>query len=127
MSTTLLKREDKSSQYGGTFIPSSKTIDKHTSKATDKPTVKKKFRYFPFFWLWGGEEITMRDEYNFSDGVKNPYVKQPKATGTIRLGRATVDYFKELSEDVDMPYQTLINLYLADCASKKMKPEIAWR
>ncbi|MDL2290556.1 BrnA antitoxin family protein [Desulfovibrio sp. OttesenSCG-928-F20] len=68
----------------------------------------------------------MRDEYDFSDGVKNPYAKQPKATVTIRLDKATVDYFKGLSEQVNMPYQTLINLYLADCAAKKVKPSIAW-
>jgi uncharacterized protein (DUF4415 family) len=68
----------------------------------------------------------MRDEYNFSKGVKNPYMKQAKAAVTIRLDKATVDYFKALSEQVNMPYQTLINLYLTDCAAKKMKPSIAW-
>ena len=68
----------------------------------------------------------MRDEYDFSNGVKNPYAKQPKSTVTIRLDKATVDYFKGLSEQVNMPYQTLINLYLADCAAKKIKPSVAW-
>ena len=68
----------------------------------------------------------MRDEYDFSKGVKNPYVKPAKATVTIRLDKATVEYFKELSEQVNMPYQTLINSYLADCATKKVKPEIIW-
>ena len=68
----------------------------------------------------------MRDEYDFSKGVKNPYVKPAKATVTIRLDKATVEYFKSLSEQVNMPYQTLINFYLADCAAKKVKPEIVW-
>ena len=27
----------------------------------------------------------MRDEYDFSEGVKNPYVRQQKTTVTIRL------------------------------------------
>ena len=68
----------------------------------------------------------MRDEYDFTQGVKNPYVKEPKATVTIRLDKATVDYFKALSEQVNMPYQTLINLYLDDCVAKKMQPSVVW-
>ena len=69
----------------------------------------------------------MRDEYDFSEGIKNPYAKPPKATVTIRLDKATVDYFKDLSEQVHIPYQTLINSYLADCAAKKMKPDVTWK
>ncbi len=69
----------------------------------------------------------MRDEYDFSQGIKNPHGKPPKTTVTIRLDKATVDYFKELSEEVNMPYQTLINAYLADCAGRKMKPSVMWR
>lgn len=68
----------------------------------------------------------MREEYDFSDGVKNPYSKASKTTVTIRLDQSTVDYFKELSEQVNLPYQTLINSYLADCAAKKTKPSISW-
>ena len=68
----------------------------------------------------------MRDEYDFSEGIKNPYVKPLKATVTIRLDQETVDYFKSLAEQVNIPYQTLINSYLADCASKKVKPSVSW-
>lgn len=68
----------------------------------------------------------MRKEYDFSNGVKNPYVRPAKATVTIRLDKNTVDYFKTLAEHENMPYQTLINLYLADCAARKLKPAIAW-
>ena len=69
----------------------------------------------------------MREEYDFSKGEKNPYAKPLKTSVTIRLDKATVDYFKKLSEEVSMPYQTLINSYLADCAAKHIKPDIAWR
>lgn len=68
----------------------------------------------------------MREEYDFSDGIKNPYAKAPKATVTIRLDQSTIEYFKGLSEQVNMPYQTLINSFLAECAAKKMKPAITW-
>jgi predicted DNA binding CopG/RHH family protein len=68
----------------------------------------------------------MRDEYDFSEGVKNPYVKPSKTTVTIRLDRETVSYFKVLAEQINIPYQTLINSYLADCAARKIKPSLAW-
>ena len=68
----------------------------------------------------------MRREYDFSQGVKNPYVKPLKTAVTIRLDKETVAYFKRLSEQVNMPYQTLINSYLADCAAKKIKPSVVW-
>lgn len=68
----------------------------------------------------------MRDEYDFSEGIKNPYVRQQKTTVTIRLDTTTVDYFKKLSEETSMPYQTLINAYLADCVAHNRKPVITW-
>jgi uncharacterized protein (DUF4415 family) len=72
------------------------------------------------------EELAMRDEYDFSEGVKNPYVKPAKTTVTIRLDRETVNYFKALSEQINIPYQTLINSYLADCAARRIRPSVAW-
>ena len=69
----------------------------------------------------------MRKEYDFSKGIKNPYVRQRKTAVTIRLDRATVDYFKQLAEQVKMPYQTLINSYLTDCAQRQVKPSITWQ
>jgi predicted DNA binding CopG/RHH family protein len=68
----------------------------------------------------------MRDEYDFSEGAKNPYGKPQKTTVTMRLDTTTVDYFKGLAVEVNMPYQTLINAYLTDCAAKKRKPVPVW-
>src|SRR5690554_1934299 len=59
--------------------------------------------------------IDMRDHYDFSESVKNPYVKKLKKQVTIRLDEDTVAYFKNLAEKKDLPYQSLINLYLRDC------------
>lgn len=58
----------------------------------------------------------MRDKYDFSESVKNPYVKKLKKQVTIRLDEDTINYFKGLSDDKGIPYQSLINLYLRDCA-----------
>lgn len=68
----------------------------------------------------------MRDEYDFSNGVKNPYAAKLKKQITINLNSDTIDYFKGLAEKTGIPYQTLINLYLADCAKNKRELNLAW-
>ncbi len=69
----------------------------------------------------------MRDEYDFSKAVKNPYPQKEKQVVTIRLDRIVIDYFKALSEENSLPYQTLINSYLVDCAKNKRQLAIEWK
>ena len=68
----------------------------------------------------------MRTEY-FSNAKKNPYAKRLKRRVTIRLDGPTVDYFKGLVVETGIPYQTLINLYLRDCAEAKRQLNLDWR
>ncbi len=68
----------------------------------------------------------MRKEYDFLKAKKNPYVKYLKKQITIRLDDTTIDYFKDLSEEADIPYQSLINLYLRDCATRNHKIKFNW-
>jgi predicted DNA binding CopG/RHH family protein len=69
----------------------------------------------------------MRAEYDFSKARKNPYAKRLKLRVTIRLDGPTVDYFKGLADETGIPYQTLINLYLRDCAESKRELNLEWR
>ncbi len=69
----------------------------------------------------------MRDEYDFSNGRKNPYAAQLKKSVTIRLDEDSIAYFKAMSEETGIPYQSLINLYLRDCASSGRKLDMAWK
>jgi len=69
----------------------------------------------------------MKDRYDFSKARRNPYAKLLKKPVTIRLDTATVEYFKSLAEESDIPYQTLINLYLRDCAVHERRPDLRWR
>ncbi|MFY9259136.1 MAG: BrnA antitoxin family protein [Gallionella sp.] len=59
----------------------------------------------------------MRAEYDFSKSTKNPYTAQLKKQITIRLDEACINYFKGISEGMGISYQSLINLYLRDCAA----------
>jgi len=68
----------------------------------------------------------MRKEYDFSKSRKNPYSKQLKRQITIRLDAVAVDYFKQMAAELGMPYQNLINLFLRDCAVRRLKPSIQW-
>ena len=68
----------------------------------------------------------MRKEYDFSAARKNPYAAQLKKQITIRLDEESITYFKAVSKDVGIPYQSLINLYLRDCVMKHRKVQIAW-
>jgi predicted DNA binding CopG/RHH family protein len=69
----------------------------------------------------------MREEYDFSGGKRNPYAKRLKQSVTMRLDRSTIEYFKDLAAELDVPYQTLINLYLRDCAQTGRRPAMRWR
>ena len=68
----------------------------------------------------------MKKEYDFSKGRRNPYAKLLKRPVTIRLDQTTIAYFKKLADDSGIPYQTLINLYLRDCASSRRRLSMNW-
>ena len=69
----------------------------------------------------------MRKEYDFSKATKNPYASRLKKQITIRLDEDAIDYFKSVSEEVGIPYQSLINLYLRDCAASRRQLDLSWK
>jgi antitoxin component of RelBE/YafQ-DinJ toxin-antitoxin module len=64
----------------------------------------------------------MRKNYDFSNAVRNPYAKRLKRQLTIRLDEETISYFQGLSREMSLPYQTLMNMYLRDCAETGKRP-----
>ena len=68
----------------------------------------------------------MREEYDFSKGVKNPYAKKLKKQISINIDGSVIDYFKQQANETGIPYQTLINLYLAESKKKKKKLKLDW-
>lgn len=69
----------------------------------------------------------MRKEYDFSKARRNPHARRLKRQVTIRLDQQTIEYFNRLAEDTGIPYQTLINLYLRDCAATGKRLTVTWR
>ena len=69
----------------------------------------------------------MKKHYDFLKGRRNSYAKRLKKSVTIRLDEGTIAYFKDLAEETGIAYQTLINLYLRECAATGKKLALRWR
>jgi uncharacterized protein (DUF4415 family) len=70
----------------------------------------------------------MKKEYDLKTmkSRKNPYANRLKKQITIRLDNSTIEYFKKLAGESGFSYQSLINLYLKDCAENKKKLKVDW-
>ena len=64
----------------------------------------------------------MKKHYDFSNAVRNPYAKRLKRQLTIRLDEETLAYFQNLASELLLPYQTLMNMYLRECAIERRRP-----
>ena len=65
----------------------------------------------------------MREEYEVEklNPRKNPYATKLKQQVTMNMKVSTIAYFKAMSEESGVPYQTLINVYLDDCVKKGLR------
>jgi uncharacterized protein (DUF4415 family) len=70
----------------------------------------------------------MKKEYDFAKmkEVKPSYLKKLKQQVTIKLDSDVITYFKKLANELEIPYQTLMNLYLKDCSKNKKKLNLNW-
>lgn len=70
----------------------------------------------------------MKQEYDFSKmkSRRNPYARQLKRQITLRLDPDVIEYFRELSSRHNIPYQSMINLYLTDCMANNRKLKMSW-
>lgn len=57
----------------------------------------------------------------FSQSIPNPYAGKVARRITINLDAETVDYFKAEATRTGIPYQKIINLYLAECRREEKK------
>lgn len=71
----------------------------------------------------------MKDEYNINalNPRKNPYAKKLRQQITINIDSEAIDFFRQMSANCGIPYQTLINLYLSDCAKNNRRIDISWK
>jgi len=46
----------------------------------------------------------MREEYDFSNSIKNPYAQKEKKQISINIEIDTIAYFKNLAKKIGIPY-----------------------
>ena len=70
----------------------------------------------------------MRDEYDIEklNPRKNPYYELLQHKMTVDIEDENYYYFDQISKDVGIPIPKLINLYLADCIKKRLRPDVSW-
>lgn len=70
----------------------------------------------------------MKKEYDFSKlkWKPNPYAKKLKKSITMRVDQDVLEFFQAQSQKVDIPYQTLINLFLRSCKEGEYSPKLKW-
>jgi hypothetical protein len=69
----------------------------------------------------------MRKRIRFQSGEAEPPCQAAQTAITIRLDLRTLEYFQQLARELEVPYQTLINLYLRDCGEAGRRPAMKWR
>lgn len=68
----------------------------------------------------------MKAEYDFSNSTQNPYAKLLKKEVKIKVDEDSLSYFKNLAQELGIPYQNQINSYLRDCVQHHRKPAVKW-
>ena len=69
-------------------------------------------------------ELTPED---FEKAIPYKKILEAKKSTTIRLKTSTIMYFQLMSKETGIPYQTLINMYLDDCAKQNRKIQIEFK
>lgn len=73
------------------------------------------------------EEMPELTEADFERAIPYKDFKAAKKQTTIRLRPYTIYYFQLMAKETGIPYQTLINMYLDDCAIHNRKIDINWK
>lgn len=63
----------------------------------------------------------MLEEYDIDklNPRPNPYAKELNKQVTVKIAPSVIEFFKDEAMETGIPYQTLLNLYLDDCAKKR--------
>lgn len=90
---------------------------------------KMKFKDNIFEILKNSENVIQEQEQEKEQSPEKPKYKKNehklKKQISINLDICIIEYFKTLSQKNGVPYQTLINLYLLDCAKRNKQIEIS--
>jgi len=69
----------------------------------------------------------MSKDDDFSHARPNPCARQLRKKITLRLDVPTIGDFNGLAQEAAIPYWTLINLYLRECAASRKQLHLDWQ
>lgn len=64
----------------------------------------------------------MQEEYDFSNSRPNPYVEKMCKPVTLDLNLGTIEFLQNEAARTGIPFQTIISLYLNECAELERRP-----
>jgi uncharacterized protein (DUF4415 family) len=67
------------------------------------------------------DDYEMKDEYDFSDGVRGRFYKPTKVPTTMRLDNDILLFLKKQASEKKIAYQTLINNLLREYMQEGLK------
>lgn len=73
------------------------------------------------------QELTMKNEYDFSQSVPNPYLRYLNPKVSIPIDEEVVIYFQQMAQDSGVPYYKLVNFYLWDCVHSGRRLSLEWK
>jgi uncharacterized protein (DUF4415 family) len=64
------------------------------------------------------DDFVIKNEYDFSEGIRGRFYTPKKVSTTIRLDDDIILYFKKMSSEKKLGYQTLLNVALREYIHK---------
>ena len=67
------------------------------------------------------DNYEMKDEYDFSNGIRGRFYQPKKVSTSLRLDNDIILYFKKKASEEKIGYQTLMNMALRDFIGQHIK------
>ncbi len=63
----------------------------------------------------------MPEIIDFTKAIHNPYINKMRKDISISIPIRTLNYFRDQADTLGVSFQTVINMYLTDCANNQRK------
>lgn len=100
------------------------SLDENTSLTEEQIKRLEEVKNMPITFDEDSPEVT---EEMIKTAYRPRAAKKPKKMISMYLSEEDIDYFKTMSLETGIPYQTLIGMYLTDCRQKERKIKLDWQ
>jgi predicted DNA binding CopG/RHH family protein len=71
--------------------------------------------------FWATHDSTEYVDYSRAKRVTFPHLKPSTATISLRLPQSLLDHLRQLANERDVPYQTLLKVFLAERVERELR------